>query len=80
MATPLRLSEAPQQTPLEVLALPDDPLGRRLAALGLEPGVRATITRHALFGGPLLLAWSGARLALRRTEAEGVLVQIAGPA
>jgi ferrous iron transport protein A len=74
MSHPLPLSEAPRQTPLEVTSLDESTTGRRLATLGIEPGAPLTITRRAPFGGPLLVALGGSRLALRRDEADAVQV------
>jgi Fe2+ transport system protein FeoA len=68
------LSEAPPDTPLEVVALADSPIGRRLATLGLEPGAPVIVQRRAPFGGPLLVALGGSRLALRPDEATAVSV------
>ncbi len=74
MHTPTPLSEAPHATPLEITGLDVARAARRLAALGLEPGVVVTITRRAPFGGPLLVALPSGRLALRADEAAQVLV------
>jgi len=76
--TVVPLPEAPLNAPLEVRAVAPSPLGRRLVTLGLEPGAPLSVMRRAPLGGPLLLAFSGSRLALRRDEAALVTVAV-GP-
>lgn len=52
----------------------DDPLARRLIAVGLWEGVRVERIGRAPFGDPLLFRLHGYRLALRRVEAARVEV------
>lgn len=56
-------------------ATPDDPIARRLRALGFVPGepVRL-VTRGPLGGEPLLVQIGATRFALRRSEAARVQV------
>jgi ferrous iron transport protein A len=56
----------------------DDALARRLAAAGLWPGVRVEQIGRAPFGDPLLFRVHGYRLALRRSEAARVQVELVG--
>lgn len=56
----------------------DDALSRRLAGAGIWPGVEIELIVRAPFGDPLLFRVHGYRLALRRSEAERVLVRAAG--
>ena len=53
-----------------------DELAARLDACGLWPGAPITFLAAAPFGDPLLFSVHGYRLALRRSEAERVLVQL----
>lgn len=55
----------------------DDALTRRLAAAGVWPGARIECIARAPFGDPLLFRLHGYRLALRRSEADRVLVRAA---
>ena len=53
-----------------------DGLAHRLAACGLWPGAKIEWIGRAPFGDPLLFRLHGYRLALRRSEAERVLVRL----
>ena len=53
-----------------------DALAHRLAACGLWPGTRIEWIGRAPFGDPLLFRLHGYRLALRRSEAQRVLVRL----
>jgi len=52
-------------------------LCRRLAELGLTPGVEFEVLQRG--NGPIILAIRNSRLALGRGTAEQILVEIAGP-
>ncbi len=54
----------------------DDPLAQRLRVSGLWAGTLVEFIAKASFGGPLLFKLHGFRLALRRSEAERVLVSV----
>jgi ferrous iron transport protein A len=74
------LADARDGDVLEVVeVLGDDPLALRLAAAGLWPGVMVERICRAPFGDPLLFRLHGYRLALRRSEAERVLVRAPEP-
>ena len=53
----------------------DGPLGQRLLELGLLEGATITMVRRAPAGDPLEVRISGARLSLRVSEAEHILVE-----
>ncbi len=53
----------------------NDVLARRLANLGFWPGTPVSAVRRAPFGEPIQFALRGMRVALRRSEAERVLVE-----
>ena len=53
----------------------EDLLSTRLADLGLTPGTTVRLVARAPFAGALLFELRGFRLALRRGEAERVLVE-----
>lgn len=48
---------------------------RRLMEMGMVPGTEVMITKVAPLGDPLELAVRGARLSVRRDEAETLLVE-----
>lgn len=50
------------------------PLGRRLLEMGLVPGRRARMLRHAPLGDPIEVGLRDSYLSLRRLEASLVLV------
>jgi Fe2+ transport system protein FeoA len=53
----------------------DDALARRLADLGSLPGVEVEVLHVAPLGSPVSYRLHGYRLALRRSEADRVLVE-----
>lgn len=53
------------------------PLGRRLMALGLLPGVQVRLTRRAPLGDPIAIRLHGYELSLRCAEAATVGVAFA---
>jgi Fe2+ transport system protein FeoA len=57
----------------------DDALAQRLGDLGFWPGTRLVLMRRAPFGGPVECFLHGFRVALRRSEADRVLVQPGEP-
>ncbi|MCS6884326.1 MAG: ferrous iron transport protein A [Acidobacteriota bacterium] len=48
---------------------------RRLLELGLTPGTEVCVVQEVPFGDPLIVQVRGARLALRKREAEWVKLQ-----
>lgn len=57
-----------------------DPLAQRLEAHGFWPGTTVSVVRRAPMGGPMELRLRGFRLALRRSEAERIVVRPVGEA
>jgi ferrous iron transport protein B len=51
-----------------------DALARRLSSAGVWPGARLELIASAPFGDPLLFRLHGYRLALRRSEADRIVV------
>jgi ferrous iron transport protein A len=51
-------------------------VARKLRQLGLLPGDRARVTRHAPFGGPIMVEINGRTLALGRGIAAKISVEI----
>jgi ferrous iron transport protein A len=70
----LRAARGQQVVVVEVIG--GDGLAHRLAACGLWPGTRIEWIGRAPFGDPLLFRLHGYRLALRRSEADRVLVRV----
>lgn len=68
----LQAARGRQVAVVEVIG--DDALAHRLTACGLWPGARVEWIGRAPFGDPLLFRLHGYRLALRRSEAERVMV------
>ena len=76
-AAPFCLLDAARDRPVTVVqVIGDDALAHRLGACGLWPGARVECIGRAPFGDPLLFRLHGYRLALRRSEAERVLVRL----
>ncbi len=70
------LADLPHRTPARLRAFaPDSEHALALMQLGLVPGARVEVIRQAPLGDPLEVDVSGARLALRRAVAAGVLVE-----
>lgn len=53
----------------------ETPIRRRLMELGLVPGTRVRVVRHAPFGDPIELEVRGVHLSLRRSEARLIHVE-----
>jgi ferrous iron transport protein A len=53
----------------------DDFITRRLMEMGVVPGVSVRMIKSAPFGDPLEISVRGYSLALRRNEAESVLLE-----
>ena len=74
-----RLADALPRQPMRVVGvLGADALAERLQASGLWVGAEVSVVGAAPFGDPLLAELHGFRLALRRSEAERVVVLPAG--
>lgn len=60
---------------ITALTLPGD-THQRLLEMGLTIGSECVVVRYAPLGDPMELKIRGYRLSLRRTEAEGICVEI----
>lgn len=70
------LADLAHRTPARIRAFaPDCEHALALMQLGLVPGTRVEVIRQAPLGDPLEVDVTGARLALRRAVARGVLVE-----
>ena len=54
----------------------DDAVSRRLFDLGFAPGQTATLVRRAPLRGPIMFSVGGNGIALRRAEADRILVAV----
>jgi ferrous iron transport protein A len=54
-------------------------LRRRLGTVGVHPGDTLEVLRGGLAGGPVLIEIHGARVAIGRSQAERVEVEVAAP-
>ena len=57
-----------------------DEIGKRIVDMGLNKGVKGQMLRHAPLGDPILIAIRGYQLSLRRSEAEGIEIQLVNDA
>jgi Fe2+ transport system protein FeoA len=75
----IRLCCLPRGADATVVAVEGgDDVARRLADLGLVPGTRLEMLTVAPLGDPILFRLLGYRLALRKDEAERVMVRPVG--
>ncbi|MCY4045129.1 MAG: FeoA family protein [Cellvibrionales bacterium] len=51
------------------------PDGHKLMALGITPGTEIEVTRRAPFSDPIIIRLRGFKLALRKADLKGILVQ-----
>ncbi|MBX3294526.1 MAG: ferrous iron transport protein A [Acidobacteria bacterium] len=66
----MRLSEMPAGSSGTVTSVDDSSrVGRRLSELGVVPGVRVSVIKHAPFGDPVEVRLLRYNLALRKEEA-----------
>lgn len=75
--TPVRLADLAVGTRAHIAAiqLPPD-IQQRLLEMGLTVGTECTVLRFAPLGDPLEIRVRGYQLAIRRSEAAGLLVSI----
>lgn len=70
------LSDLPRGRQATIVSVDDSgPVGRRLLDLGLLPGTRVRVVRHAPLGDPAVYELRGYRLCLRRRETDRVRVR-----
>jgi len=71
----ITLEQAPIGASFRVVSVAgDDGIARRLADLGLRPGIEIACLRRAPLGDPSVYALCGYQLCLRRTESARVRV------
>jgi len=58
------------------LAFADPELACKLTAMGVLPGTRIELVRHAPFGSAYYIKVDGVRMALREEEAASILLEI----
>jgi ferrous iron transport protein A len=77
-ATPqLSLAGLPAGVPARVVAVDGSrPVSRRMMEMGLVPGARVSVVKAAPLGDPLHIRVRGYDLALRRSEADAVTVDV----
>lgn len=79
MAFTLKLSQLPVGTQATVREFPESgPAFLRFREMGVLPGTAITLVRTAPLGDPLEIRVRGYSLTLRKSEAEHVLVELAG--
>jgi len=79
MASTLKLSQLPVGARATVREFPgDSPAFLRLREMGVLPGTALTLVRTAPLGDPLEIQVRGYSLTLRKSEAEQVVVELAG--
>lgn len=54
----------------------DGAISRRLLEMGITPGAQVRVVKNAPFGCPMEIRVRNSHLALRRTEANSILVKI----
>jgi ferrous iron transport protein A len=70
------LSQSPIQTSLTILDVVGDPLlTRRLREMGFHSGCEVRLLGQAPFGGPFVVQLHDSVLALRKAEAECLLIK-----
>lgn len=75
----MTLRDLPKDTPAKVTAIAGDnkDLEIRLREIGFAEGDRVEMQHHGLFGrNPMSVRLNGAHIAMRRAEAEAVMVEI----
>ena len=74
--TSMTLADLPKGESRKVVSVRgEDAITRRLMEMGVIPGVAVRMVKSAPFGDPLEIKVRGYSLALRRNEAESVVVE-----
>jgi Fe2+ transport system protein FeoA len=73
--TVLKLTEFALNKEGIIIAIIEGPVTARLVEFGIYPGASVRIVTRSSFNGPLFLAVGESRIALRKTEAEAILVE-----
>lgn len=71
----MTLAEGTYGDRLRILAVGESPLKNRLMTMGMIPGTRVTVLRSAPLGDPMAIRVRSYHLALRRADAEKILVE-----
>lgn len=71
----MRLSELPFRTKSRINKFEDEQLAAKLLEMGFLPGSEVEVVRTAPMGCPLYVKVSNHRLALRRKDAENVILK-----
>lgn len=76
----ITLAEAPEGRPLRVLGVQLPPsIAQRFSALGICANAELQVLRRAPFRGPIHLRLVAGELAIRREQAEHILVEAVSP-
>jgi Fe2+ transport system protein FeoA len=73
--TILKLTELALNKEGVIVAIADLPVTARLVEFGIYPGATVRIVNKSAFNGPLFLEVGESRIALRKSEAEAILVE-----
>ena len=75
--SPMTLYEANDQEELRIVLISGGwEVRRSFNQIGIQPGDRVRVLRHAPFGGPLVLDNQGTRVAVGKQLAEQIRVQV----
>jgi Fe2+ transport system protein FeoA len=69
-----KLSEVKKKKTITIESLVNKEHEEELEILGFVPGTKATIISESIFSGPITVMLRGARVAIRKFEAEQILV------
>jgi ferrous iron transport protein A len=75
--SPINLYEASEQEELRIVLITGGwEVRRSFNQIGIQPGDRVRVLRHAPFGGPLVLDNKGTRVAVGKQLAQHIRVQV----
>ena len=69
-----KLSEIKKKKTITIQSLGDNENSEDLEILGFIPGTKATVISQSTFSGPVTVKLRGARVAIRKYDAEQILV------
>lgn len=70
----MTLKDAKVGSTVKVLSIDESPMKQRLMSMGLIPNTRVEILRSALWGDPISIRLRAYNLAIRKDDAEKILV------
>ena len=70
----MTLKDAKVGSTVKVVSIEDTPVKQRLMSMGLIPNTRIEILQSALFGDPIAIRLRAYNLAIRKHDAEKILV------